>query len=49
MAKTYFRATGLCYGADAEQLIARIDTEGKVMTSPLEVQALPIETPPRHS
>ncbi len=23
MAKTYFRATGLCYGADAEQLIAR--------------------------
>ena len=30
----------------AEEVIARIDTEGKVMTSPLEVQALPVETPP---
>jgi 2-oxoglutarate dehydrogenase E2 component (dihydrolipoamide succinyltransferase) len=30
----------------AEEVIARIDTEGKAMTSPLEVQALPVETPP---
>ncbi len=34
MAKTYFRATGLCYGADAEQLIAR-HIAGRLGGSPL--------------